>query len=783
MARVLGWGAALDDDSQLPKLLESFERATTKMLDRWSILTYEEPIQIASTSSSVLTHSASPSNSNVSQLSNSFDSTAKLNQMSYLRTTQHSTDFHISNIIENDKIQNLVESTRILNDKVSDIIHRVNTIFLTFVNPNNTDYLTKVENRSKFVKNRLNNFYKTLKLQLIENTPIVDTPSTPPTITVVSPSTTNIRTILNNFNSNKLTVENNNPHDLFKRNSIAIPTFHNGNTNNNSLNPNKLSSSPSSKTLLVSSSTPSNTKPQSTLMTKILTTTMQTTSASTLLSVPKLGKQSRSATNLTNIKKNEFKLSRIYRSSKEIIQRSNRLKMGVSGLISLIENYDFNTQQEINNDEESGRYLDDEYSLDDDYDDAAGGGVDEINDNYEVVVDDDNYSHFTFEIDDLNPSKYVNSGYMDLHSPSASSVSYNHAHSPHSLSPHLIYNENLKFNLNTNCKLNCRHGAAVGSFNNLEDINNENSILLCSKEDNHLRPVNNKKIQLAINNTKNNNLIVSSSSSSTVNIIPTSSIRPKTLLLSNLNNDQQETIVICSSSHSTDSSSSNSSSISSNVENENCSNIDITHRNRNFDEISENTNSKMMDIISTSSSITCTFPQTESAPLACEEQSRVSTPSNMSRDYQQEKQQEILIENPKVQTENDDCRQMPKIRVINSESPKTGQIEEQKQLKQANLNLPLIAYSNDKQKQKKTFQNQFKPEKFEKSTNNLFLSPNISSNLQLSSSSSNNNLSVKHDSQFLGLPPSPSGYSSSGSCYSKTPLPSPRISKKYAQGL
>ncbi len=778
MARVLGWGAALDDDSQLPKLLESFERATTKMLDRWSIFTYEEPIQITSTSTSVLAHSASHSNSNLS--TNSFDSNAKLNQMSYLRTTQHSINFHISNIIENDKIQNLVESTRILNDKISDIIHRVNKICLSFINPNNTEYLTKVETRSKLAKKRLDNFYKTLKLQLVDNTPIVDTPSTPPTITIASPSTSNTRTIGNNFNNNKLAIENNNSHDLFKRNSIAVPTFHNGNINSNSLNLNKLSTSPSSKALLASS--PANAKSQFNLMNKILATTMQTPLTS--LVVPKLGKQSQSATNLTNIKKNEFKVSRIYRTSKQIIQRSNRLKLSITGLISLIENYDFNTQQEISNEEDVD--LDDEYSLDDGFDEGTSGGVDnEINDNYEVVVDDDNYSHFTFEIDDLNSSKYLNPGYMDLHSPSASSVSYNHPHSPHSphsLSPHLIYNENLKFNLNTNCKLNCRHGAA--STNNLEDINNENSILLCSKEDNHLRPVSssialNKRIQLL--GSKSNNLVVSSSSSSTTNIIP-SSIRPKTLLISNLNNDQQETIVICSSSHSSDSS---SSSNDKNIENEDCSTI---YRNANFDEMSmsKNTNTNIMDILSTSSSITCTFPQTESsAPLACEEQSRVSTPSNMSRDYHQEKQQDIGIENIKIQIESDENRLMPQIRVINSETPKhSGQLDEKKKLKQANLNLPsLIAYSNDKQKQQKNlFQNQFKPDKFEKSTNNLFLSPNMSSNIQLSSSSSNNNLSVKHDSQFLGLPPSPSGYSSSGSCYSKTPLPSPRISKKYSQG-
>ena len=34
MARVLGWGAAFDDDTQLPAALEKFEHAQIKMLDR-----------------------------------------------------------------------------------------------------------------------------------------------------------------------------------------------------------------------------------------------------------------------------------------------------------------------------------------------------------------------------------------------------------------------------------------------------------------------------------------------------------------------------------------------------------------------------------------------------------------------------------------------------------------------------------------------------------------------------------------------------------------------------
>ncbi|XP_072914675.1 diacylglycerol kinase eta-like isoform X2 [Hemitrygon akajei] len=41
LARVLGWGGLCDDDVQLLQVVANLERATTKMLDRWSIMTYE----------------------------------------------------------------------------------------------------------------------------------------------------------------------------------------------------------------------------------------------------------------------------------------------------------------------------------------------------------------------------------------------------------------------------------------------------------------------------------------------------------------------------------------------------------------------------------------------------------------------------------------------------------------------------------------------------------------------------------------------------------------------
>lgn len=41
LARVLGWGSAFDDEAQLAAFLEKLDHAQIKMLDRWSILTYE----------------------------------------------------------------------------------------------------------------------------------------------------------------------------------------------------------------------------------------------------------------------------------------------------------------------------------------------------------------------------------------------------------------------------------------------------------------------------------------------------------------------------------------------------------------------------------------------------------------------------------------------------------------------------------------------------------------------------------------------------------------------
>jgi hypothetical protein len=46
LARVLGWGASCDDDAHLPQLLDRYEKSSTKMLDRWSIMVFERGISL-----------------------------------------------------------------------------------------------------------------------------------------------------------------------------------------------------------------------------------------------------------------------------------------------------------------------------------------------------------------------------------------------------------------------------------------------------------------------------------------------------------------------------------------------------------------------------------------------------------------------------------------------------------------------------------------------------------------------------------------------------------------
>uniref|UniRef100_A0A8U8CI49 Diacylglycerol kinase n=1 Tax=Geospiza parvula TaxID=87175 RepID=A0A8U8CI49_GEOPR len=103
LARVLGWGSLCDDDTQLLQVLEKLERATTKMLDRWSVLTYEAPKQ------SPLSVQLSPPVSPQVQISHYADSVA----------------FHLAKILESDKHSVVISSAKFLCGTVNDFVTEV----------------------------------------------------------------------------------------------------------------------------------------------------------------------------------------------------------------------------------------------------------------------------------------------------------------------------------------------------------------------------------------------------------------------------------------------------------------------------------------------------------------------------------------------------------------------------------------------------------------------------------------------------------------------------------
>ncbi|NXY24286.1 DGKD kinase, partial [Atrichornis clamosus] len=105
LARVLGWGSLCDDDTQLLQILEKLERATTKMLDRWSVLTYEAPKQ----SPSALKEDENGDSNIQAQISHYADSVA----------------FHLAKILESDKHSVVISSAKFLCGTVNDFVTEV----------------------------------------------------------------------------------------------------------------------------------------------------------------------------------------------------------------------------------------------------------------------------------------------------------------------------------------------------------------------------------------------------------------------------------------------------------------------------------------------------------------------------------------------------------------------------------------------------------------------------------------------------------------------------------
>ncbi|KAG9494330.1 hypothetical protein GDO78_001927 [Eleutherodactylus coqui] len=107
LARVLGWGSACDDDTQLPQILEKLERAGTKMLDRWSIMVYET--KLPARAPDLCTSTEPTEDCEVQQILVYEDSVAA----------------HLSQILSSDQHSVVISSAKVLCETVKDFVARV----------------------------------------------------------------------------------------------------------------------------------------------------------------------------------------------------------------------------------------------------------------------------------------------------------------------------------------------------------------------------------------------------------------------------------------------------------------------------------------------------------------------------------------------------------------------------------------------------------------------------------------------------------------------------------
>uniref|UniRef100_A0A8I3RWH0 Diacylglycerol kinase n=2 Tax=Canis lupus familiaris TaxID=9615 RepID=A0A8I3RWH0_CANLF len=104
LARVLGWGGSYDDDTQLPQILEKLERASTKMLDRWSIMTYELKLP---PKASLLPEPPEAS------------------EEFYMTIYEDSVAAHLTKILNSDEHAVIISSAKILCETVKDFVAKV----------------------------------------------------------------------------------------------------------------------------------------------------------------------------------------------------------------------------------------------------------------------------------------------------------------------------------------------------------------------------------------------------------------------------------------------------------------------------------------------------------------------------------------------------------------------------------------------------------------------------------------------------------------------------------
>uniref|UniRef100_A0A7N6C0Q0 Diacylglycerol kinase n=1 Tax=Anabas testudineus TaxID=64144 RepID=A0A7N6C0Q0_ANATE len=153
LARVLGWGSACDDDTQLPQILEKLERASTKMLDSTQVQTLIWFWTVLMCLFCLI-------------------------QVQQILTYEDSVAAHLSKILTSDQHSVVISSAKVLCETVKDFVARVGKAY-----EKNTESSEESETMAKkcgVLKEKLDSLLKTLNEESQAST--ILPPAPPPTI-------------------------------------------------------------------------------------------------------------------------------------------------------------------------------------------------------------------------------------------------------------------------------------------------------------------------------------------------------------------------------------------------------------------------------------------------------------------------------------------------------------------------------------------------------------------------------------------------------------------------
>ncbi|CAL8266672.1 unnamed protein product [Lota lota] len=159
LARVLGWGPSCDDDTQLPQILEKLERASTKMLDRWSIMTYEIKIPPK--------HSCPTTPEGVDEC------------QFHISAYEDSVAAHLTKILNSDQHSVVIASAKILCETVKDFVAKVGKAYEKTVD--NTDECDSMSLKCAILNEKLDSLLQTLNGESQQRLPPLPH-STPPIV-------------------------------------------------------------------------------------------------------------------------------------------------------------------------------------------------------------------------------------------------------------------------------------------------------------------------------------------------------------------------------------------------------------------------------------------------------------------------------------------------------------------------------------------------------------------------------------------------------------------------